>query len=292
MSFAQRLSSIVLLLAIQSLALAADDGSHLDLALTTLADDASGRSVDLNAVYTPSARWSIAAGGGTGDAGRTGAGLHGSSFNGNIDLHSAQWGIRPALGRWSDNDGFSSTTPELQLYWKRGGLRLLLQAERPGFALDYQLRLGTQAIARQFDFSGNGLGGGVEYYGEHWGAYANTSSYHYGDEVTRIRTLLLAPNLLKFPRLTLLASSMATLTHGALKDQASAGLEYALSRSSIHIDLTRVTDAISESHSTSYSAGLNYLLTPRFGVDLSGGTSHAEGIEDSHYANLILTLHW
>jgi hypothetical protein len=284
------LTSLFMLTALQ--ALAADKSAHFDISLSTLADNASGRSVDLNAVFTPNARFSIGLGAGSSDAGTSVSTLHGKSLNGNVDVHLGSFGVRPSFSRWNDDEGFTSATPQLSAYWKKNALRLQLQAERPKFSLEYQIGVGTQTTLRRFEFGGNGVGGGMDYYGDHWGGYANFMSYSYGNEVTRARAILQLPNLQDFPRLALLASSVATLTNGALKDRSSAGLEYAFTRASIHADVSRITDAIYETNSDSVSLGLNYLVSSRFSVDLSGGISHAQGFKDTQYASLLLGLHW
>jgi hypothetical protein len=294
-----RLTCVTLSLLASALAQAANDRPQFDLALTALGDDASGRSFDVNAMLSPSARWSIAAGAGSSDAGgATGAAsaavpsLHGTSFNGSVDLKLGQFGLKPGFSHWRDDDHFSSSTPQLSAYWKHGGLRTQLLLERPKFALDYQLRIANQTITRLFEFSGNGIGGSLDWYGNHWSSSVSFMSYSYGNEVTRVRAILNTPNLQDFPRLTLLAGSMATLTRGALKDRTAAGLEYAFTRTSVHADLTSVTDAISDARSASYGLGVAYVLNSRVSVDLSGGISHADGLDDTKYASVALNLHW
>jgi hypothetical protein len=299
MRTAVHLTCITLSLLAGALAQAANDRPQFDLGLSALGDDASGRSFDVNAILTPNARWSIAVGGGSSDAGSaTGAAsasvpsLHGTSFNGSVDLKLGQFGLKPGFSHWRDDDHFSSSTPQLSAYWKHGGLRTQLLLERPKFALDYQLRIATQTITRLYEFSGNGIGGGLDWYGTRWSSSISFMSYSYGNEVTRVRAILNTPNLQDFPRLTLLASSMATLTRGALKDRASAGLEYAFIRTSVHADLSSVTDAISDTRSASYGLGVGYVLNNRVSIDLSGGISHADGLDDTKYASLALNLHW
>ncbi len=263
---------------------------QFDLALTALGDDVSGHSFDVNAILTPSERWSIALGGGSSDAGKPS--LHGSSVNGSIDFKFGQFGLEPGFSHWRDNDHFSSATPQLSAYWKHGGWRAQLLLEQPRFSLDYQLRIANQTITRPFEFSGNGMGGGLDWYGDRWSSSVSFMNYSYGNELARARTILNAPDLQTFPRLALLSGSIATLTRGALKDCATAGLEYAFTSASVHADVIRVTDAISDARSASYGLGVTYVANNRVSVDLGGGISHADDLDDTKYASLGLHLHW
>ena len=96
-------ATVVVSLLAANLALSAESGPHFDLSLATLADDASGRSLDLNAVFTPNAHFSIAAGGGSSDAGTSVSKLHGKSFNASVDVHFGSFGVRPGYTHWNDD---------------------------------------------------------------------------------------------------------------------------------------------------------------------------------------------
>jgi hypothetical protein len=287
-----RLTCVTVLALMGATAQAAGDGGHFDLDLSALGDDAQGRSYDANAVLTPSARWTMTAGGGSSNADASGAPLRGTSFDGSAEVHLRSVGLLAGYSHWNDDDNFSAATPRLDLSWKPGSVRMQLEFERPRFALDYQLRILTQTVTRSFAFSGSGTGAGLDWSGEHWSGYVNAMGYSYGNELTRARAILTTPNLTRFPRLAALSGSVATLTHGALKDRASAGLQYDFTRTSLHADFTRVTDAIFETHSNSAGVGVNYVFTGLLSVDLSGGVSHAEGQSAARYASLTLHLHW
>jgi hypothetical protein len=271
---------------------AADEPAHFDLSLSALGDNQHGHSYDLNAVLTPSKRWSLAAGGGSSDADTPGAALHGTSFNADVEVQMGAFGVQPGYSHWSDDDNFSSSVPQLSAWWKNPRVKLQLLLERPDFALDYQLRVLTQTTARHFEFSGTGVGAGLDWYGQRWSGYVTAMGYNYGDELTRARAIITNPNVQRFPRLALLSSSMATLTRGALKDRAAAGLQYDFTRTSLHADVTRVTDAIFATHSDSVGVGVEYYATGLLSVDLSGGVSHADGLSAASYASLTLRLHW
>jgi hypothetical protein len=287
-----QLTWLMLPLLAANAAAATNSAPTFDMALTALGDDANSSSFDVSATLTPSERWSLSAGGGSSNNSSSASRVSGSSFHGSADVHLGEFGVRPGYSHWSDNDNFSSATPQLALYWKHQGFQAELLAEWPKFALDYQLRILAQTVTRRFEYSGNGLGAGLEYYGAQWGGYINGLSYSYGDDITRLRSLSQSSNLQKFPRLALLVRSMATLTQGSLKDKLSAGLERDFSRFAIHADLTRVTDALSDSQADSYGLGANFIVNERLGIDASGDVTHAEGFDDAAFASLTFSVHW
>ncbi len=287
-----RVICVTALLLAHAGARAADEPTHFDLSLSALGDNQHGHSYDLNAILTPSKRWSMAAGGGSSDADTPGATLHGTSFNADVDLQLGAFGVQPGYSHWSDDDKFSSSVPQLSVSWKNPHVKLLLLFERPGFALDYQLRVLTQTTTRHFSFSGTGFGAGLDWYGRRWSGYVTAMSYSYGNELGRARAIITNPNVQLFPRLELLSSSMATLTRGALKDRAAAGLQYDFTRTGLHADLWRVTDAVFATHSDSVALGVEYYAIGRLSLDLSGGVTHADGLSAARFASLTLRLHW
>jgi len=275
-----------------SVALAQDHYPQFDLSLSALRDGNGGDSYDLSALLAPSARWDVALGGGSSRAADLAASPKGNSLHGSIDLHSSAVGLQSGYSRWSDSDNFEHAVPSLTAYWRRNGFRAEVTGEWPSFRVDYQVRVLTAPVTRRFEFSGNGFGGGIEYYGMRWGAYLRGVSYSYGSDIDRLRAAAQSPNLVDFPRLAALVGSMATLTRGALDSQLSTGLEYSFTRVTVHADLLHVEDALTGGAADSQSVGALVALNGRFSVDASIGISSADGFDSTGFGALTLSAHW
>lgn len=290
----RRLCQLALPLALLtgSVAAAQDRYPQLDLSLSALRDGNGGDSYNLSAMLAPSARWDVSLGGGSSRASDISASPKGNSLHGGIDLHSPSFGLQTSYSRWQDSDDFEHTVPSLTAYWRRNGFRAEVTGEWPAFQVDYQVRVLTVPVTRRFEFSGNGFGGGVEYYGMRWGAYLRAIGYSYGSDIDRLRAAAQSPNLVDFPRLAALVGSMATLTRGALDSQLATGLEYSFTRVTVHADLIRVEDALTGGAADSHSVGALLALNGRFSIDASIGTSSAEGFESTGFGVLTLSAHW
>jgi hypothetical protein len=288
----QRLMIIGAGWALAGLAQAANDYPGGSVSFGLLGDSEQGRSYSVAATLAASQQWSINASGGHTTISNSGVELSGNSVAAGVEWRPGNWSIEPGFSRWHDNDQFSNQTPELRIAWQHASLRWQLLAERPRYGIDYQLGTGPLAQQRHFEFSGTGLGAGVEYTGLHWGAWLHGTSYSYGSEIARLKAILAAPNLARFPRLSLLAQSFATLAQGAANDRWSAGLERSYASVSWHADATLQTDALTGAQAQSLGLGANFILGEHSSLDASIGNQHAEGVGDAAFVNLILGFHW
>jgi hypothetical protein len=132
----------------------------------------------------------------------------------------------------------------------------------------------------------------VEYLGLRWNAALHGTSYRYGNELTRLRNILAAPNLTRFPRLALLTQSFATLAEGAASNRWSASLERSFIRVSWHGDVIVQSDALTGAQARSLGIGGNFVLGAHTSLDASIGNQHAEGVGDSAFVNLTLGFNW
>jgi len=273
-------------------ALATEQYPSTTVSLGLLADADHGRSTALSAALAASERWSFTLGGGHTDIGNAGATLAGDSFNASLAWRPGHWSIEPGYSHWRDDDHFSSETPELRVGYGHAGWRWQLIGERPGYALDYQLAVGPLAVQRHFAFRGTGIGAGASYDGQRWSASVSGTGYRYGDEITRLRAVLGAPNLARFPRLALLAQSFATLAESAADNRWSASVERSFTRASLHADGNWQTDALTGARAASVSVGVEVALGAHASLDASAGNQHAEGLGDSAFVHLIVGFNW
>ena len=278
--------------AMASTAVAASQYPSTSLSVGVLGDSAQGRSRSLSAALAASEQWSFNASAGHTTISNQGVSLAGDSLAAGLAWQPGDWSIEPGYSRWHDNDQFSNETPELKVSWQHNALRWQLAAEHPRYGIDYQLGAGPLAVQRHFEFSGTGLGGGVEYTGLRWSAWLNGTSYRYGNEIARLKAILAAPTLVRFPRLALLTESFATLAEGAASHRWSAGVERDFTRVSWHADATLQTDALTGAQASSLSLGANLTLGTHTSLDASVGNQHAEGLGDAAFINLILGFHW
>jgi hypothetical protein len=232
------------------------------LSLGVLGDSGHSRSHSLSTTLAGSAQWSFNASAGLTTISNQGVSLAGDSRAAGLAWQPGDWSVEPGYSRWHDDDQFSNETPELKVSRQHDALRWQLSAERPRYGIDYQLGAGPLAVQRQFEFSGTGL-----------------------------QAILAAPNLVRFPRLSLLAESCATLAEGAASHRWYAGVERGFTRISWHADATLQTDALAGAQASSLSLGANLTLGAHTSLDASVGNQHAEGLGDAAFINLILGFH-
>jgi hypothetical protein len=274
------------------LAAAQADAGSADLQLGINADSADTRGVSLSAAYAPGARWRFSAGVGTSSLTEAGVTTHGNSADGDVRLQLGSFGINPGETYWRSSDRFSSGTTSVNLDWQHRAWRLLLLLEQPRFDVDYQVRVANQPANRSVTFSGHGVGFGVDYYGPDWSAYASDIRFAYGNDVARLIAISQLPNLERLPRIALLVDSTSTLTRGILTDRIEAGLAHQGERLDVHVDLTRVTDALTRTLASSYVLGATWHRGSHHSLDFSVGMSNAAELDSAGFASLSYGLHW
>ena len=175
MAFKSRFASALVLAAASAAACAEP---QINVAFAGLADDADGRSLDLDATIAPNDALEFGAGVGSTESSTTSGTLDGTSLRAVAEVHSERLGLRGYYRKWTSN-GLDTDTTGGRAFFRTGGLTLSVLGEARGVDLDYTVGA-TNPQRSTAHFSGTGWGAGASYRWSNWSAYAEGTHYHYG----------------------------------------------------------------------------------------------------------------
>lgn len=262
-----------------------------DLALSLVADEEGGTSIDADASLSPTKWITLSAGAGTSDASTATADLGGTAVRAALDLHSQRFGIRPYLSSWSDESDFDSRTLGVRAYVNAGGFTASLIGERQDLDVDFTVLAFGRPVPRSASFEATGFGGGLAWYGERWSAYVEGLAFDYDDRFDALVATARSPAVDRFPRIEALVGSILTLTQGALDHEISVGVARAFSRTTLSLDWVGVEDAIDGMRAQSVSGTWSRAMTGFVDLQISLGVVDSEGADSLAYGGVGLQLH-
>jgi hypothetical protein len=245
------------------------------LAFSGLFDSEQGRSLDVDARWSPLPSWSLGAGVGSGKSGVPGADLAGTSLRASTDLYLGGFDAGVSLQSWKDSSDLRTRSVRAQAGWSfDGGLGVhaLLDARSLDIQYTRQLALG-QARQATVQFDGDGIGAEISFAGERYNAALHFIDYGYGRSLSRVRSALSATDTTRFPRLQLLVGSLVTRAAGAPDQEAGLTVGREFSRTSLQGEWLMLRDALTGERSNSLSLVHSYQVSKHLEIDTTLGFS-------------------
>ncbi len=280
----------VLLATVLGMAGPARTEPSFDLSLGAYLDDASGKSLDLDAGFAPDEFWAFRAGVGRATSSFDDADLDASLVRALAQVQGESVGARLAYSQWDESGEFESRTTAGTLFWHGGGWQVGALYEDRRLQFDYVVALPLRSVALSQEIAGDGYGLDVSYYGERWGGYLRAVSYRYDESLDRLIAASQRPDLERFRRIAALVSSLLTRAAGALDRDLQVGVDRSFGRSGLRVDATLYTDAIDRADSRGLSASYRYALSPRTMLEGTLGVTDTEGLGSLGFGGLTFSL--
>ncbi len=259
-----------------------------DLSLGAYLDDASGRSMDLDAGFAPNDSWAFSAGVGRASSSEGVADIDARVVRGLAQVQGETVGARLSYSQWDDSGEFESRTTAGMLYWRGSGWQVGALYEDRRLVFDYVVALPLSSVALSQEIAGDGYGLDVSYYGARWGGYVRAVSYRYDASLDRLIVASQRPDLERFPRIAALVGSLLTRAAGALDRDLQVGVDRSFGRSGLRVDASFYTDAIDQADSRGLSASYRYALTPRTMIEGTLGVTDTEGLGSLGFGGLAI----
>lgn len=265
------------------------------LTVSTLFDGDDGRSVSLHGRFSPIGALNIGASAGHSRS-RFQQGeeekFSGTTLGASADVHLGGFLAGVSANRWRDSGDLRSTMLHGEAGWlSDSGLALAALATNRSVRVTYTTTtLLGQTRERNVDFEGTGFGGDVSYFGETWTAGARFLDYDYGRNVQRVRNVLEGDDILRFPRLQQLLTSVATRAAGAPDRELSVMLGRQFGKFSLTADAQWQRDALTADETRGAGLTLGFLPLRYLGVDVSAGASKTDEADTIGWVGLALTL--
>lgn len=252
------------------------------LTLSGLFDSDQGRSLDVDARWSPLPAWSLGAGAGKGESGLEGADLSGTSLRASTDLYLGGFDAGVSLQRWKDTSDLKTRSVRAEAGWTFDsgvGLHALLDDRNLDILYIRQPPVGPprQSTVR---FDGTGYGGELSFIGTRINAAAHFIDYGYGRSMSRVRGVLAATDTTRFPRLQLLVASLVTRAAGAPDREIGFTLGREFTRASLQGEWLLMRDALTGEQTNSLSLIHSYRISTHLEMDTTLGLSDgpADGV--------------
>lgn len=281
-------ASAVLLATILGMSGPARSEPSFDLSLGAYLDDASGKSLDLDAGFAPDEFWAFRAGVGRATSSYDDADLDARVVRALAQVQGESVGARLAYRQWDDSGEFASRTLAATLFWRGGGWQVGAVYEDRTLEFDYVVALPLRSVALSQDIAGDGFGMDVSYYGERWGGYLRAVSYRYDESLDQLIATSQRPDLERFPRIAALVGSLLTRAAGALDHDLQVGIDRSFGRSGLRVDASFYKDAIDGADSRGLSASYRYALTPRTMIEGTLGITDTDGLGSLGFGGLAV----
>lgn len=273
-----RRAAAIAVLTLVAAALGAVAPVHADgsLSLSSLFDSDHGRSLDVDARWSPVESWSLGAGVGKGATGRAGPDLSGDSLRASTDVYLGKFDAGVSLQRWKDSGEVKSRSLRAQvgMTFDNGlGAHLLFDDRSLDVVYSRQGALGQMREAT-VAFDGAGFGGELSFTGERMSVAANFISQSYGRSLSRVRSAIAATDTTRFPRLQLLAASLVTRAAGATDREIGVTLGRQFTRSSLQAQWLLLRDALTGDATHSLSLVHSHPFARHLEIDTTLGLSH------------------
>jgi hypothetical protein len=261
-----------------------------DVTLSALSDENGGVNYDGYLAFRPNENWTLAANLGHSTSSAEFSDFSGTAYGLSADLHNEHFGLRLGWRSWDDSNNFESRLTSGKLYWRNESLEIGLLLEQKDFSVLYSFTppvLGARTVTRTANFTGNGVGLALGWYGEVWSAYAQFQDNSYG---TRLGNALALVSNNRRPLLAALAASVVTRANGITDNEISAGVDRAFARSGLRLDAYRLKDQIDGGNSTGVSLGYRYSISSTVAMEATLGNTHSDGFANQIYGGLSVTF--
>lgn len=260
--------------------------------LSGLFDSDQGRSLDVDARWSPLPAWSLGAGVGQGESGLEEAGLSGDSLRASTDFYVGGFDAGASLQRWKDSGDLKTESLRAQAGWTfESGLGVHALFDDRSLAITYT-RQPLNGPARQSTvrFDGTGFGAELSFLGTRYNAAAHFIDYSYGRSVSRVRAAVAAADTTSFPRLQLLVSSLVTLGAGGPDREIGFSMGREFDRASIQGQWLLLRDALTGDQTNSLSLIHTYRVSRHLEMDTTLGLSDGAADGTLAYGGLALRI--
>jgi hypothetical protein len=247
------------------------------LTLSGLFDSDQGRSLDLDARWSPVPAWSLGVGAGQGESELEGSEFSGTSLRASTDLYLGDFDAGASFQRWSDSGELKTTSLRTQAGWTFGGglgLHLLLDDRSLDISYSRQAT-GGQTREATVQFNGTGIGAELSFTGARFYTAAHFIEYDYGRSMSRVRAVLAATDTTRFPRLQVLVASLVTRAAGAPDREIGFTVGREFDRASLQADLLFLRDALTGEETKSLALVHSYRISSHVELDTTLGLSDA-----------------
>lgn len=283
-----RVSSVAAALAVLSCATATAGAASVTVA--GLADSEDGFSYGVDALFSPTAAWSVGAGAGRQESSVGGASFSGTSLRGSTEFTFGAFSAGLSLQHWKDSNQLKSTTVRGQLGWmSANGLSLSALFDARSMEVQYTATVLGLPQDSRIDFDGFGVGADVSWFGAEWNLGARFIEYDYGRSVDRVRAVIEATSTQRFPRLESLLGTIVTRASGAPDRQLAATAGRQFSSSSLQGDWTMQRDALTGDRINSFALTHGYRFTEALRLDTTAGHSDNDAGDSAFFGGLALT---
>jgi hypothetical protein len=203
-------------------------------------------------------------------------------FSLGIEHNFGPVGFVLATDRWGDENALESEDWREEIFVANGRFRVALLLEQRDIDIFFSGGILEPGLRRRgIDADGIGLGGRLRV-GRLWRLYGSWMDYDYP---AGIRLIPRAENL------DLLGESAATLAYSLVDRSARVGIERAVGRKLVNLDLGSDRSAVDGVALDSLSAGVLWPVGRRLDLEVHLGTSRAAGDESSLYGGLTLIVY-
>ncbi|MCS6948264.1 MAG: hypothetical protein NZM12_11665 [Steroidobacteraceae bacterium] len=264
----------------------------VDLTLSALADDDGGSNLDAFVRWAPTDNLTLSAGLGRSDSSSRFSDFSGTFYSAGVGVHGRNIGARVAVRNWEDSNDFESLTTTGRLFWRFGAFETALLLEERELTVTYAFTPGAslRPIQREFDFSGDGFGLALSWFGDVWGIYAQYLDLDFDRRLFNGLSVVAQANSVRVTALSALAASVLTKSSGVTDYEISCGIDRAFARSGLRFDAYRLRDFVARGASTGLSASYRYTLNPRVELEGTLGGTDTEGFATLYYAALAVTF--
>lgn len=262
------------------------------LTLSGLFDSDQGRSLDLDARWSPLPAWSFGAGVGRGESGLEDSDFSGTSLRASSDIYLGAFDAGASLQRWSDSSELKTSSLRAQTGWtfERGlGVHLLLDDRNLDIRYSRQAT-GGQTREATVQFNGTGIGAEISFTGARIYSAARFIDYDYGRSMSRVRAVLSATDTTRFPRLQVLVASLVTRAAGAPDREIGLTLGREFQRTSLQAEWLFLRDALTGEKTSSLSLVHSYRISSHVELDTTLGLSDAAADGTLAFGGLAIRL--
>ena len=253
----------------------------MNVAFSANVDDTGGRSFGADFDISPGEHVTFSAGAGHSAGSDETADLAGTLLDAGVSLHAERGGFALRLDSFDDSSNYHSRTLAARAWIAAGDFEIALLGRHRDLGVELTLELPLRTVRREVDFSAVGAGLELSFARGNFNAYASALTYDYDEQLDQFIALANSPELASRPRIEALVGTFMTQAQGAIDRQFGAGIERALGRHSLSLDIANVHDVILDAGSTSVALTWRYAQSARLDWNLSAGM-----VDSDTYGNI------